>query len=284
MKDNQSYLEGNITFYTRFGWGFVICAIFPLAYAFKIVVWDNQYWQESDLGTFIGGVSGTFAALAGIFFIYVAFLGQRLQILFQKQELEMNRQELKETREEIKGQKEQLELQNKQFQIQSFESTFFRLTDYYKSQVLNYFSPYDNDLGALGNFFEKTQIKFNNDVRDKILESRNRSFDLAFSEMKSQVEAIIRCAYSVTIHVYLNRDLVKEDYYWDIFYRQLSTPELNMLFYGYFSSLGMYEPYYEQIFAYFLKKVEKRRLYQNNDIALLDAIEKPNIGFLQNQE
>jgi hypothetical protein len=112
MKDNQAYLEEKITFYSRFGWVFVICATIPLVFAFKIVVWHNEYWQESDLGSFIGGVSGTFAALAGVFFIYVAFIGQRLQILFQKEELEMNRKELKETREEIKGQKKQLKLQN----------------------------------------------------------------------------------------------------------------------------------------------------------------------------
>lgn len=238
MQDTQAYLEKKITFYTRFGWAFVICATIPLVVAFIIVVWHCKYWKESDLGSFIGGVSGTFAALAGVFFIYVAFIGQRLQILFQKQELEMNRKELKETRKEIKGQKKQLRLQNKQFKIQSFESTFFKLIDYYKAKVSNTFPSYNTDLAVLATFFNKKQFAFKKDKRDEIIESRNRSFHQAFAESKPDVEAILRSVYGILIHIYFNREVVKEDHYWDIFYRQLSTPELNMLFYGYFSNLG----------------------------------------------
>jgi len=279
MQDDKSYLEEKITFYTRVGWAFLICAIIPLAFALILLIWYNQYWQKNDLGTFISGVSGTFAALAGVFLIYVAFLGQRLQIFFQKLELEMNRQELKETREEIKGQKEQLTLQNKQFKIQSFESTFFKLIDYYKTQVSNTFPSYNTDLAVLANFFDKKQFAFKGDKRDEIIGSRNRSFDQAFAEREPHVEAILRNVYGIVIHIYFNREVVKEDHYWGIFYRQLSTPELNMLFYGFFSSSGMYQPYYEQIFAFFLRKIEEHRLYQTSDIFLLNEILQPDPEF-----
>ncbi len=64
-------------------------------------------------------------ALAGLFFIYVGFLGQRLQINYQRIDLIQNRDELELTREELKGQKEQMEEQNKMFNQQQFENFFF---------------------------------------------------------------------------------------------------------------------------------------------------------------
>jgi hypothetical protein len=155
------------------------------------------------------------------------------------------------------------------------------LIDYYKNQVSDNFPSYNKDLAVLANYIDKEQLTFKKGSRDKIIESRNKSFELAFGEMKPQIEAILRSVYGIVIHIYFNREVVKGNLHWDIFYRQLSTPELNMIFYGFFSSSGMYEPYYEQIFASFLKKIEEHRLYQSGDFYFLDEIEQPNIGFVE---
>ncbi len=122
-----SRLETEITIYSVIGWVFVGFALIPIGQVVSEVFIQKKPWPEADLGTFLGGVSGTFAALAGVFFVFVAFLGQRISIIQQQIELQDNRKELQETREEIKGQKEQLELQNKQFKIQAIENNFFRL-------------------------------------------------------------------------------------------------------------------------------------------------------------
>lgn len=139
MENKISLLESRIVLYLRFAWAFVIMAIVPLFYAGYVVFYENGFWKEEDLGSFIGGVSGTFAALAGVFFVYIAFLGQRISILQQQIEIQDNRKELQETREEIKGQKEQLELQNK-FNLDSKRlNKFFKLLDSYilvKSRIL----------------------------------------------------------------------------------------------------------------------------------------------------
>lgn len=79
------------------------------------------------LGSFLGGTVAALWSLAGILLIYVAFLGQRLQIIHQEEEIRLNRQVLEETRKELAGQREQLEQQNTIFRSQSFESTFFQL-------------------------------------------------------------------------------------------------------------------------------------------------------------
>lgn len=138
MEEKISGLEKKITVYSFFGWLFVILAIIPLGNVGYDVFILNKPWPEDDLGSFIGGVSGTFAALAGVFFVFVAFLGQRISILQQQIEIQNNIDELKETRKEIKGQKDQLVIQNNFNSETQKKNTFFRLLDSYiltKSRV-----------------------------------------------------------------------------------------------------------------------------------------------------
>lgn len=125
MKKTITELEKDINFYTKIAWVAVFSALVPIGYAGFVVFIESKFWQEADLGSFIGGVSGTLTALAGVFFVYVAFLGQRISIIQQQIELQ-------ETQKEIKGQTRQLELQNQQFQIQSYETTFFNLLEHLK--------------------------------------------------------------------------------------------------------------------------------------------------------
>lgn len=83
------------------------------------VVWhQNKYihpMQWNEVGDYLGGTMVGFWSLAGLFFIYVAFLGQRLDI-------QLTKQELAETRI----------IQAKQAATQSmqqFENLFFSLID-----------------------------------------------------------------------------------------------------------------------------------------------------------
>ncbi|TXE05541.1 MFS transporter [Algoriphagus aquimarinus] len=105
---------------------------FPIAAIFNFIVFDS-FLTLADFGGYIGGVASPFGAISGILFVYVAFLGQRQQLLYTQQEIRINQIELRDTRKEIEGQKEQLILQNKQFQIQSFESTFFNLLTHFRN-------------------------------------------------------------------------------------------------------------------------------------------------------
>ena len=74
----------------------------------------------SRLGSFLQGTTGVLWGLAGLTIVYVAFLGQQLQILHQKEELRL-------TREAFKQQQMEMELQTAEFENQRFDATFFAL-------------------------------------------------------------------------------------------------------------------------------------------------------------
>jgi hypothetical protein len=72
------------------------------------------------LGSFFAGTTGVLWALAGLTLVYVAFLGQQLQILHQKEDLRL-------TREAFKQQQLEMQLQTEEFENQRFDNTFFAL-------------------------------------------------------------------------------------------------------------------------------------------------------------
>lgn len=79
-------------------------------------------------GDFLSGSVGSIWALSGILFIYIAFLGQRQQLLYQKIDLLYNHFEMIQTRNEMKK-------QNKTFAMQRFENTFFQMLDLFNSVI-----------------------------------------------------------------------------------------------------------------------------------------------------
>ncbi len=74
----------------------------------------------SRMGSYLQGTTGTLWGLAGLTLVYVAFLGQQLQILHQKEDLRL-------TREAFKQQQAEMELQTEEFENQRFDTTFFAL-------------------------------------------------------------------------------------------------------------------------------------------------------------
>ena len=72
-----------------------------------------------------------------MFFVYVAFLGQKQSILNQQIEILYNQEELRATRKELAGQKEQMEQQNATLKQQQFENAFFVLFKYHNDLVNN---------------------------------------------------------------------------------------------------------------------------------------------------
>ncbi|PHQ28791.1 putative phage abortive infection protein [Leeuwenhoekiella nanhaiensis] len=104
-----------------------------------VVHWQNENvypMQWNEVGDFLGGTMVGIWSLAGLFFIYVAFLGQKQQMIYQQQELKLNRDDLELNREEIRNTNAALELQryemanqNETAKRQQFESLFFNMID-----------------------------------------------------------------------------------------------------------------------------------------------------------
>jgi hypothetical protein len=104
------------------GFGITIFAI--IYYIFKNT--ENGYGLNL-LGDFMAGTVSSIWSLAGLFFIYVAFLGQKQQLLNQQLEIMFSQLEVKYTRLELAGQKKEMAIQNKTLIQQKFENAFFQL-------------------------------------------------------------------------------------------------------------------------------------------------------------
>jgi hypothetical protein len=132
-----STLETNIKSYSNWAWGFVWAGIVIsiLSVLYFICANTDKGFALNLLGDFLGGSVASLWALAGLFFIYVAFLGQKQQLLNQQLELMYSQLEVKYTRLELAGQKQEMKEQNLTLRQQKFENTFFQLINLFSSIV-----------------------------------------------------------------------------------------------------------------------------------------------------
>lgn len=122
-------LETKIKRYTNWAWGFVWTGIVLSVFSviFYVCKNDEKGFGLNLLGDFLGGSVASVWALAGLFLIYVAFLGQKQSLLNQQLEIMYSQLEVKYTRLELAGQKQEMILQNQTLLNQKFENTFFQL-------------------------------------------------------------------------------------------------------------------------------------------------------------
>lgn len=225
-------VDNQISFYLKFAWsligvGFVIGLLGVV-----------EHFMGSDMnlnviGDYTGGVVASMWSLAGLFIIYVAFLGQKQQILHQKLELKYNQFEVKATRKELEGQKDQMIEQNKTLKQQRFESTFFQMVNLHH-QIINGVEIIDGIEKCLG----------------------RKGFKIAYDIFRTAVFDK-HLTYDQIIHIYLNQytnyqhsfshyfrnlyriikfidqsDIEDKQQYADILRAQLSPQEMLMIFYN----------------------------------------------------
>jgi len=186
----------------------------------------------------------------------LAFWGVIWAILLQKSELVLQREELELTRNEVRGQKEQLEAQNLTLKQQRFENTFFSLLDLF------------------GDIIGSMEIT---DARSATFRGRD-CFTLLYSDLQREYTNIHHTAQSVdhkalciaAYDAFANYRQVVVGHYFRTFYNivkfidkssiedkqtyinvlraQLSSSELNLLFYNCLSDYGShkFKPYIEQ--------------------------------------
>ena len=130
-------LEKRINIFNTWAWIFValgaVIGITATIYFFSLTT--NQTFELNLLGDFMSGTVASIWSLAGLFFIYVAFLGQKQQLLNQQLEIMYSQLEVKNTRLELAGQKQEMRIQNETLLQQKFENTFFNLLNLLNSVV-----------------------------------------------------------------------------------------------------------------------------------------------------
>jgi hypothetical protein len=134
-------LEKRINTFNKITWFFVSIGFIIVAfgcYKFYFTEFVANTFKLNELGDFYAGSVASAWSLAGLLFIYIAFLGQKQQMIYQQIELSNNHYEIQVTREDIKnqtaqleGQKEQMLIQNESTKKQQFETTFFNLFNTY---------------------------------------------------------------------------------------------------------------------------------------------------------
>jgi hypothetical protein len=141
-------LEGQITFNKRVAW--ILVGLGGLALGYGLWIFRNDLSSEnslSSIGSYFQGAVGSLWALAGLMFIYVAFLGQKQQLLLQREAMEQQEIQFKQEQankinesfaqaEELQRQRHQFALQQESIRRQTFESAFFQLLNLHNQNVV----------------------------------------------------------------------------------------------------------------------------------------------------
>jgi len=116
----DSEIEREINFSTNGAWIAVSmgAVVFVVGIIFLGGIDDANY---NRIGDFIGGIVGSIWSLAGLMFLYAAFLSQK--------------EELRLTKEEFQAHTEEFKKQNNTIQRQSFESTFLNLLEIHRKSI-----------------------------------------------------------------------------------------------------------------------------------------------------
>lgn len=249
IRTEEKRLHSHITLFACLVWVFIALGVLVGAHG----IWQFYSGGEfklAALGDYVGGSVASLWSLAGLFLIYIAFLGQKLQLLAQQEELVLNREELKATRAEF-------EQQNDTLRKQRFENTFFQLLKFHHDIVEAI------DLRSVGggqhsvgrSAFEKmyrdlrdihnnhpTRLSFR---RPEFIRLVYRDF---FKKYQPFVGHYFRSLYNIVKFVHLT-ELLEADkkIYTNLIRAQLSSYELLLLFYNCLSDVGKnFHPWVEQ--------------------------------------
>lgn len=226
-------VEKKISFYMKLAWALIIIGsiIGGLGVLEHFLGSDMQL---NIIGDYTGGVVASTWSLAGLFIIYVAFLGQKQQILHQKMELKYNRFEVKATRIELEGQKQQMIEQNKTLRQQRFENTFFQMLNLHR-QITNEINIELRKSFLIGREGIK---KFYLNLKSFQLAGRDRikiqesliDFKKRYIEQQNNLGHYFQNIYVIlnTIH---HSSIEEKQFYINILRAQLSSYELSLLFY-----------------------------------------------------
>jgi hypothetical protein len=216
----------------------IICALYPL-------IWfDIKHIRFNEYGDFVGGPVASILSIAAMMFIYVAYLGQRHQILIQKNEIKEGKN---------------------QYDIQQFENRFFLLLqlhidnlnamDYRKKdgQIISegrdcfrsYYKLLDKEVIEIKKIeYIKINNLANNEVIDRkdsdriilTLDTVGDAFVSVYSEMQSDLDHYYGSLGHLMRYIDESDLPINKTDYFEIIRTQLSTYEL--IFIYYYTNLG----------------------------------------------
>lgn len=240
-------LVNQIDKYTNWAWRFVWFGVLIAFISIIIYLCRNTDtgFGLNLLGDFMAGTVASIWSLAGLFFIYVAFLGQKQQLLNQQIEIMYSQLEVKYTRLELEGQKKEMIEQNKTLKQQRFENTFFQLLRNHQDIVNSIDLRKGTVLVSKGRDCFKT---FNKYFKDKIALAKNptdidsavRWYMAFFDEHQSDLGHYYRHMYQILKFVDRSDEIeaFQKFKYINLLRALLSSYELVLLFYNCLGDYG----------------------------------------------
>lgn len=222
---------------------------FPAVVLIWLVYW---YWQAAP------NSSDTPFDRLNTLFSGLAFWGLIHAILLQKSELILQRRELALTRTEVRGQKEQLEAQNATMRQQRFENTLFSLLDLFTSIVNSMEVHVPRPLAQPTIFKGRECFTLFYDEFQREYQACNKpglelpdlcisAYDRFAAHRQTHVGHYFRTLYNI-IKFIATSEVENKQFYINIVRAQLSSSELNLLFFNCLSTNGIksFKPYVDQ--------------------------------------
>lgn len=284
-----SDLDKRITSFSRWAWSFVIFGFLVTLFGIVTYFLDNTEggYGLNLLGDFMAGTVASIWSLAGLFFIYVAFLGQKQQLSNQQLEIMYSQLEVKYTRLELAGQKEEMKLQNDTLKQQRFENTFFQQLNLFNS-IINSIDLRDKDTKEVTTsgrdcfaVFHKRfrnnlskiiygKIRLSADLTGATVEQALNAYNDLYKKDRADLSHYFRTYYQI-IKFIDNSEIENKRQYISIARAQLSCHEQIILFYNCLHANGR-EKFKPLIEKYSLWK-DIDSLYISNKIHLKEYAE-----------
>ncbi len=177
IEEEVSNIKTKTIKFSNWAWFLVFLGMIPFAIGILLFFLSEcQITTLSELGDFLSGTSASIWSLAGLLFIYVAFLGQRQQLLNQELEILYNRFELKATRLEL----EMTRKEHEKSALAQMESS-----DALKQQVKN--MQFGSKIGALEKLISIYSSKISK-LENKVKSHANRAAVNAWKSRLNEVE------------------------------------------------------------------------------------------------
>ncbi|MDH1602313.1 MULTISPECIES: putative phage abortive infection protein [unclassified Empedobacter] len=266
-----------INIYTILAWVFVLIGFIIVGFSINYYL-KNDKFELNELGDFLSGSVASTWSLAGLLFVYVAFLGQKQQLLQQQLEILYNQFELKQNRLELKSQRLEMTLQNDTLKVQKFENTFFQMLSLFHSIVNSMdINEYGDKHHTGREFFNYLKNDLNrsfrvylNENRDPYTQKRLNESDLdekniiyiygkIYSQYRNYLSHYFRTYYHI-IKLIDNTEDIDKNRYISIARAQLSSSEQILLFYNCLHTNGREK---------FKPLIEEYTLFNNIDYSLL---------------
>lgn len=246
-------LESKVGFYQKL----IVClvALGILVYLIGVFSFNRGNNRLNEFGDFVGGAAGSLWSLAGIIYVYVAFLGQQIQVEYQKIELDFTQTE---------------------FLKQSFENSFFQLLQNHFNIILS-LDLGSGDTKSTGSdcfkfFLRKLNSKLNElrGLNGSEVEKIRKAFYNLHQEHINDLDHTFKSIIMIMNHIDLATITINKEYYFEVLLSQLANDEKVLLFYYSFCNRNLRQ----LILKYeLIKFMEGESLINKDHIALLSQVE-----------